>query len=62
MKDKPMTYAEVIERFEDIFRLVSNVGNYGIVKELIPYLKEKYSIEINPNVTDGHHNYHFFKK
>lgn len=57
-----MSEKEFIENLEDIFRRASNEGDGDVVSEIIPYLKDKYSIEIDPSVTDGGCNYHFLKK
>lgn len=61
-EDKPMTHEEFIETLEDVFRLSSNEGYEHSVNKLIPYLKEKYSIEINPNVTDLSFNFNFLRR
>ncbi len=50
--DEFINNEEFIECLKDVFRLASNEGMHDEVDQIILYLKEKYSIEIDKNVTD----------
>lgn len=56
-----ISHEEFIECLEDVFRLASNEGMSDEVNQIILYLKEKYSIEINKDVANFEGEFNFLK-